>query len=93
MNIKQAKEQIQNAMKAYFTKDSFAAKRFEEEISQRKAHYAAVNAAYTKAAGELADLKAEIIRSIRGESAFPKDVLAELIRENETKCLQLEASL
>jgi hypothetical protein len=23
MNIKQAKEQIQNAMKAYFTKDSF----------------------------------------------------------------------
>ena len=51
-----------------------------------------MNAAYTKAAGELADLKTEIIRSIRGESAFPKDVLAELIRENETKCLQLEAA-
>ena len=52
---------------------------------KRKAHYAAANAAYTKATGELADLKAEIIRSIRGESALPKDVLAELIRENETK--------
>ena len=67
---------------------------FNSEIHfvKRKAHYAAVNAAYTKAAGELADLKAEIIRSIRGESALPKDVLAELIRENETKCLQLEAA-
>ena len=74
------------------SKSELVAKRYEEEISQRKAHYAAVNAAYTKAAGELADLKAEIIRSIRGESAFPKDVLAELIRENETKCLQLEAA-
>ena len=74
------------------SKSELVAKRYEEERNQRKAHYAAVNAAYTKAAGELADLKAEIIRSIRGESALPKDVLAELIRENETKCLQLEAA-
>ena len=74
------------------SKSELVAKRYEEERNQRKAHYAAVNTAYTKAAGELADLKAEIIRSIRGESAFPKDVLAELIRENETKCLQLEAA-
>ena len=91
-------EQVEKVIRNVFarmkgvSKSELVAKRYEEEMSQRKAHYAAVNAAYTKAAGELADLKAEIIRSIRGESAFPKDVLAELIRENETKCLQLEAA-
>ena len=91
-------EQVEKVIRNVFarmkgvSKSELVAKRYEEEISQRKAHYAAVNAAYTKAAGELADLKAEIIRSIRGESAFPKDVLAELIRENEAKCFQLEAA-
>lgn len=71
------------------SKSELVAKRYEEEIAQRNAHFSAANAAYNKAAAELSDLKAEIIKSIRGESAFPKDVLAELISEAEENCRQL----
>lgn len=84
--------QIFNRMKG-ISKSELIAKRYEEEIAQRNAHYTAVNAAYSKAAAELADLKGEIIKSIRGESAFPKDVLAELISESETKCSQLSEAV
>lgn len=72
------------------SKSELVAKRFEEEMQQRSAHYVAVRSDFSKASAELADLKAEIIKCIRGESAFPKETLAELIAVSEADCKRLE---
>ena len=45
-------------------------------------------AEYTKAASDLEALKAEVIKTIRGESAFSKELLGSLITEAETKCTE-----
>ena len=46
---------------------------------------------YTKTATDLAELKAEVIKTIRGESKFTAELLNELIAQTETKLAEIEA--
>ena len=64
--------------------------RYREKMNERKNLLAAVRADYAKAAAELDTLKAEVIKSIHGESAFSKELLASLITEAEAKCGELK---
>ena len=46
---------------------------------------------YTKTAADLAELKAEVIKTIRGEGKFSSELLNELITQTETKLAEIEA--
>ena len=64
--------------------------RYREKMNERKSLLHTTRADYTKAASDLEALKSEIIKSIKGESAFSKDMLASLITEAEIKCTELQ---
>lgn len=81
--------QIFNRMKG-IPKGELVAQRYREEMEQRNAQYVALRGDCSKASAELADLKAEIIKCIRGESAFSKETLAELVAISEADCMRLE---
>ena len=67
--------------------------RYQEKMEERKCLLQSIRADYTKAANELDMLKAEVIKALRGESSFPKDLLGEMITEAETKCRELQESM
>ena len=64
--------------------------RYREKMEERKSLLQSVRAEYTKAAAELDMLKAEVIKALRGESAFPKDLLGTMVTEAEAKCTELQ---
>lgn len=64
--------------------------RYREKMNERKSLLHTARAEYTKATSDLEALKSEIVKSIKGESAFPKDMLASLIAESEVKCTDLQ---
>ena len=45
---------------------------------------------YTRAQCDLDALKTEVVKSIRGESAFSKEMLFEMVNETEARCEQLK---
>ena len=47
-------------------------------------------AEHVKATAELDMLKAEVIKALRGESAFSKDLLGSMVSEAEAKCTKLQ---
>ena len=47
---------------------------------------------YTKTAADLTELKAEVLKAIRGDSKFSSDLLNELITQTETKLTEIEAT-
>ena len=59
--------------------------RYREKMEERKGLLRTVKAEYAKAAAELDMLKAEIIKSLRGESTFSKELLGSMVAESETK--------
>ena len=67
--------------------------RYQEKMEERKCLLQSVRADYTKAANELDMLKAEVIKALRGESSFPKDLLGAMVTEAETKCRELQESM
>ena len=67
--------------------------RYKEKMDERKALLRSVRAEHAKAAAELDMLKAEVIKSLRGESAFSQDLLGSLIADAETKCLEVQQQL
>ena len=67
--------------------------RYQEKMEERKCLLQSVRADYTKAAHELDMLKAEVIKALRGESSFPKDLLGTMVTEAETKCRELQESM
>lgn len=67
--------------------------RYQEKMKERKALLQAVRADYNKASADLAMLKAEVVKSLRGESSFSQDLLASLIAESETNCLKVKEQL
>ena len=67
--------------------------RYQEKMEERKCLLQSVRADYTKAAHELDMLKAEVIKALRGESSFPKDLLGAMVTEAETKCRELQESM
>ena len=64
--------------------------RYREAQAERKIRLTELTAKLTKATENLDLLKAEVLKSLRGESAFPKEMLAELIDKGEKECAQLE---
>ena len=67
--------------------------RYKEKMDERRALLRSIRADYTKAAGELEMLRAEVIKSLRGESAFSQSLLGSLIADAETKCLEVQQQL
>ena len=64
--------------------------RYKEKMEERKALLRSIRAEHTKASAELNMLKAEVIKSLRGESAFSQDLLGSLISDCETKCFEVQ---
>ena len=81
--------QIFERMKA-IPKSEIVNARYREKMEERKNLLRSVRADYTKAADELDMLKAEVIKALRGESAFPKDLLGSMVSEAEAKCAELQ---
>lgn len=71
------------------SRKELAATRFERELYERKTHLSTVESAYRKANEDLQLLKEEIIRALKGDSVFSKDVLANMIKTEEAKCAEL----
>ena len=55
--------------------------RYKEKMEERKALLRSIRAEHTKVSAELNMLKAEVIKSLRGESAFSQDLLGSLISD------------
>ena len=64
--------------------------RYQEQMAERKALFQNVRMEHIKATNELTDLKAEVIKAIRGESSFSTDLLGTLIQEAEAKCAEIK---
>ena len=81
--------QIFERMKA-IPKSEVVNTRYREKMKERKNLLRSIRADYTKAADELDMLKAEVIKALRGESAFSKDLLGSMVSEAEAKCTKLQ---
>ena len=64
-------------------KEQLITSRYAKETAERKNHLQALQTECDKAEKDLLALKAEILAVIKGESAFPKDTLAEMIAAQE----------
>ena len=71
-------------------KEQLITSRYAKEIAERKSHLQTLQEERDKAEKDLLALKAEILAVIKGESAFPKDTLAEMIAAQEKKHTELE---
>ena len=67
--------------------------RYREKMEERKSLLHSVRAEYAKAAADLETLKGEVIKTIRGESTFSKELLSSLIAEAEAKCQELQENM
>ena len=63
---------------------------YREKMEERKRLLQSVRAEHVKATAELDMLKAEVIKALRGESAFSKDLLGSMVSEVEAKCTELQ---
>lgn len=59
----------------------------------RKSNLQNVRAEYAKEQEKLSDLRAEVVKSIQGESVYSKEMLAGLVNEVDAKVKELEAVL
>ena len=64
--------------------------RYRKKMEERKRLLQGVRAEHVKATAELDMLKAEVIKALRGESAFSKDLLGSMVSEAEAKCTKLQ---
>ena len=87
--VEKVVRQIFERMKA-IPKSEIVNIRYREKMEERKNLLRSIRADYTKAAAELDMLKAEVIKALRGESSFTKELLASLITEAETKRAELQ---
>ena len=72
-------------------KEQLITKRYERELSERKSHLQTLQEQRDKAEKDLFSLKTEILACIKGESALPKEILAEMITTQEEKLKEAEA--
>ena len=82
--------QIFERMRAIPKSEIIGAK-YKDKMTERKTLLRAVREDYIKATNDLNSLKAEVVKSLRGESAFSQDLLGSLISEAEQKCAELQA--
>jgi DNA invertase Pin-like site-specific DNA recombinase len=59
---------------------------------EQESKYKAAQRDYTKTTADLAELKSEVIKAIRGESKFPSALLNELITQTEINLSMIEAA-
>jgi len=71
-------------------KSEIVSARYMEKMRERKAMLETARREHAKAAEELATLKAEVVKAIRGESDFTTETLSGLIREAEARCAALQ---
>ncbi|MEA4955800.1 hypothetical protein SDC9_51428 [bioreactor metagenome] len=90
--VEKVVRQIFERMKA-IPKSEIVNIRYREKMEERKNLLRTVRADYAKAAAELDMLKAEVIKVLRGESSFTKELLGSLITEAEAKCSELQKLL
>ncbi len=81
--------QIFERMKAV-PKSEIVNVRYRAKMVERKNLLQAVRADYAKAAADLDMLKGEVIKSLRGESSFPQDLLGTMVAEAEKKCTEIQ---
>lgn len=62
------------------------------KMNERKATLKKAQREYLKADKDLQGLKLEVVRAVNGNSAFPTDLLYNLIQETEQKCAELKAA-
>ena len=74
--------QIFERMKA-IPKSEIVNVRYQEKMEERRSLLHSLCADYTKAATELNTLKGEVVKSIKGESAFSTELLSSMITESE----------
>ena len=67
--------------------------RYREKMEERKALLKSAKSDYAKAAAELDMLRAEVIKALRGESAFSQELLSSLIADGEKKCLAIQRTM
>ena len=67
--------------------------RYREKMAERKALLRTLHRDHAKAAEELTMLKSEILKSLQGESTFPKDILSSMVSEAKRKCADLQTQL
>ena len=72
-------------------KEQIITRRYEREVVERKNHLQTIQVEWDKAEKDLLSLKAEILACIKGESALPKEILAEMITTQEEKLKEAEA--
>ena len=65
--------------------DELISAKYEKELETRKKHLSLLRTQYRKESEKLSTLKDEVVNCIRGDSAFSKEMLSELINEAETK--------
>ena len=85
--VDQAVRQFFAGMKA-LPKSEVINVRYKEQLAERKMLCQSVRMEHIKATNELTDLKAEVIKAIRGESAFSTELLGTLIQEAEELCTE-----
>ena len=74
-------------------KSEIVSQSYRERMAERKALLEAARRDHAKAADELATLRTEVVKSIRGESSFSTETLGSLLKEAEEKCAALEQQL
>ena len=72
------------------SKKELISARYARELEERRLHLSALREEYDRKNKELTALKGEIVKCIQGQSIFPRETLAELIRETENQCAKLE---
>ena len=71
------------------SRDDIIRLRYKNELELRKAHLLVLTAKHAKALDNLNVLKGEVVKAIKGESAFSADTLSGLIADAEKECERL----
>lgn len=70
-------------------REELVGRKFRETQAEQRLHLTELTAKLQKATADLELLKGEVLKSIKGESAFSKDMLAGMIADAEKECAAL----
>ena len=73
------------------SKEEMIASRYDKELSLRKSNLITAKADLAREQEKLSKLRAEVIKSIQGESAYSQELLAGLVNETDEKVRELES--
>ena len=73
------------------SKEEMIASRYDKELSLRKSNLITAKADLAREQEKMSKLRAEVIKSIQGESAYSQELLAGLVNETDEKVRELES--